>query len=100
MAGHGQKLSRKREQAIAALLAAPTVKKAAARAGVSERTLQLWLADPDFREAFRAARRRVLEGAVANLQHASRAAVATLRRNLRCGAAAVEVRAAVAILEQ
>ncbi len=39
MKGHGQKLTRKQEALIAALLTEPTHAAAAARAGVSEATL-------------------------------------------------------------
>jgi hypothetical protein len=39
MAGHGEKLSRKREQAIAALLSASTLVEAAKAAGIGDRTL-------------------------------------------------------------
>lgn len=98
--GHGEKLSRKREAAITALLTCATIGKAAEVAGVSERTLRSWLQQPEFRAAYRTARRQVVEAAVAHLQRASGAAVRTLRRNLSCGKSAVEVRAALGILEQ
>ena len=38
--GHGEKLSRKQEQAVVALLTMPTIRKAAEKAGVGERTLR------------------------------------------------------------
>lgn len=97
--GHGNK-SRRREIAIAALLSEPDVPAAARIAGVSEHTLRDWLATPEFREEFAEARRRVLEGAITQLASASVQAVAALVRNLACGTAAVEVRAAAVILEQ
>ena len=50
--GHGEKLTRKQEQAVAALLEQPTVLRAATVAGVSERTLRLWLKDPGFKAAY------------------------------------------------
>ena len=50
--GHGEKLTRKQEQAVAALLEQPTVLRAATAAGVSERTLRLWLKDPGFKAAY------------------------------------------------
>jgi len=98
--GHGEKLSRKREAAITALLTCASIGKAAEVTGVSERTLRSWLRDPEFKAAFRAARRQVVEAAVGQLQRATGAAVRTLRRNLSCGKAAVEVRAALGIIEQ
>ena len=99
--GHGSKLSRKQEQAIEGLLSEPTVQRAAQRAGVGYRTLKTWLSsDPAFVAAYRAARRQVVEGAITQLQQATRAAVRTLRRNLRCGNPGVEVKASQVILDQ
>ena len=100
MAGHGEKLSRKQEDAIAALLSESTIVAAATKCGVSERTLRNWLAIPEFAAAYRAARTAVVEGAVAALQRACSEAVDTLTANLRCGEHAVEVRAANVILTQ
>ena len=93
--GHGEKLSRKREQAIAALLAEPTLAAAAGALGVSDRTLRNWLKRSTFRAAYREARRQVVEGAIARLQQATTDAVACLQRNLTCEHAATEVRAAL-----
>lgn len=100
MHGHGQKLMRKQERVIAALLSEPTVTAAAEKAGVGERTLRRWLLLPDFQDAFRAARRQIVEDALSQLQGATGEAVATLRRNLKCGRAGDEIRAAIAILDQ
>lgn len=80
MKGHGQKLSRRQEQAIAALLTCPTLAEAATAAGISEPTLWRWLARPDFQDAYRTARREAVSQAVAHLQQASTEAVETLRR--------------------
>jgi hypothetical protein len=99
MSGHGEKLTRKQEQAIAALLAEPTVAAAAKAAQVGAATLRRWLARPAFRAAYRAARRAVVEAAVGQLQRAAGEAVAALRRNLACGTPAAENGAAKAILE-
>lgn len=100
MKGHGEKLSRKQEQAVAALLSAPTIKEAARSAGVSEVTLWRWLQLSEFAAAYRAARRQVVERAVSELQAAAGAAVETLKRNLHCEQANVEIRAAQIIIEQ
>ena len=97
--GHGQKREQREELAIAALLAEPTIAAAAKRAGVSESTLLRWLAEPAFREPYRAARRAVVEGAIGRLQQASTQAADALARNLTCGVPAVEVGAAKAIFE-
>lgn len=43
MAGHGEKLSRKKELALAALLVSPPLPEAATKVGVHERTLFRWL---------------------------------------------------------
>ena len=98
--GHGGKQARKEEQAIAALLAEPTVEAAAARVGVGHSTLLRWLAEPPFRDRYRAARRDVVEAVIGRLQQASTAAVDALARNLSCGIPAVEVGAAKAVLDQ
>ena len=79
MQGHGEKLTRKQEQAIAALLAAPSVGEAAQQTGVSEPTLYRWLKHDAFQTAYRAARREVVRQAVAHLQRASGEAVHTLQ---------------------
>jgi hypothetical protein len=100
MPGHGEKLARKKEQAIAALLTAPSITEAAAAAGVAEKTLRLWLLDRDFLAGFREARRQVVETAIARLQHASYKAVDALERNLNCGHPGSEIRAALGILDK
>lgn len=98
--GHGEKLSRKPEQAVAALLAHPTVAAAAAACGVSEASLWRWLQMPEFQTRYREARRLVVERAIGELQQAGGEAVGALRHNLTCRKPAVEVGAAKAILEQ
>ena len=100
MQPNGDTLTPKQEHAVLALLASPTLEAAARSAGVSPVTLWRWQRDPAFQEEYRAARRRMVEGALAALQHAAAEAVATLRRNLACGSPSVEVRAAVAVLDQ
>jgi hypothetical protein len=62
------KYARRKELAIAALIAEPTIQAAARRVGVCPRTLRYWLARPDFAEAFRKARQAVLDGVVGRLQ--------------------------------
>jgi len=97
--GHGEKQTRKQEQAIAALLTQPTIAKAAKSCGISEVTLWRWLQEPDFQRSFRQARLRVVEAAISGLQGAAADAVAALKRNLDAEQEGVQVRAAVAILE-
>jgi hypothetical protein len=97
--GHGERLSRKMEHAIAALLLAPTIGDAAKKAGVAERTLRTWLNLPIFKDAYLKARRQVVEHAISQLQRSARAAVATLQRNLKCGQPGAENGAAAMILK-
>jgi hypothetical protein len=100
MSGHGEKLSRRREAALAALLSEPTLGQAADKAGVSERTLRAWLKLPDFL-ADRDARRQVVEGAIARLQQATNQAVDTLCDLLGGDTPApTRARAALGILDQ
>jgi hypothetical protein len=98
MTGHGAKLGRRREDAIAALLTQPTVKAAAAQAGVNEKTLRAWLKQPAFRAQYQAARLAVLEGCVAQLLAAGADAVAKLRELLKSRNPHAAARAAIAIL--
>lgn len=88
------------EKVIVALLSTTRLDEAAAQAGISVASLDRYLADPEFRALYAQARRRLLDDAVALLQKDCCAAAQTLQRNLTCGKESVEVRAAVAILEQ
>ena len=72
-------LTPKQQKAIAALLAEPTVERAAARVGIGHRTLHRWQhEDPIFADAYRDARRAAVTQAIARLQQVSSAAVCTL----------------------
>jgi hypothetical protein len=98
--GHGQKLTSRQEALIAALLTEPTYAKAAGKAGVSEATLYRWLVRPDFRSAYRQARRELVEAAIGRVQAGTGQAVETLvavaSKGRRDGD---RVRAAVALLD-
>jgi hypothetical protein len=78
MTGHGQKLGRKKEEAIAALLNQPSVDAAAKAVGIGPRTLFRWLQLPEFQIDYRKARREVQSQATARLQQASSAAATTM----------------------
>jgi hypothetical protein len=91
----GQKLTRKQEQAVAALLVQPTVAQAAKKIGLNERTLRRWLKEPTFARTYAEARRGFLEHSIGRLQRATTAAVTTLAR-----AAREDVRAAVAVIDR
>ena len=97
--GHGQKLTRKQEALIAALLTEPTHAAAAAKAGVSPATLYRWLHVPAFRSAYRQARRELVDAAIGRIQAATGQAVDALLAVARQGRRDGDrVRAAVALL--
>jgi hypothetical protein len=99
--GHGQKLGRKQEAAIAALLSQRTVEDAARVAGIGARTLFRWLELPEFREAYLQARRHAFGQTSARLQQATGAAVSvllTLMLDVKAPAAS-RVRAAHSVLD-
>lgn len=98
-AGHGEKQSRKKEQALAALLESSTVEAAAKRAGIGVATLYRWLREPKFKESYREARSAVLESAIAHLQQITSDAVVTLKRNLKAKQAFAQITAARLILD-
>jgi hypothetical protein len=97
--GHGDKLGRKAEVAIVALLAHPTMPEAARAAGISETTLWRWLQREDFQKRYREAQNKVFDGALGALQGATAEAVDCLRRNLSCSRPGVQVQAAKTILD-
>ena len=88
------------EPLLAALAAGEEVAAAAHLAGVSERTAYRRLADPTFAHRLAAVRAAMLTRTAGTLAQATTAAVATLVRNLEADTAAVQVRAAVALLDQ
>lgn len=83
MIGHGEKMTRKRDLAIAALLQMPTIAAAAGRAGIAESTLLRWLRLPAFQESYKAARREAVGAAIATLQRAAGDAVLALQIIIR-----------------
>src|SRR5262249_16831643 len=99
MPGHGDKLTRKQEVSIAALLTEPTITAAAQTAGISEKTLRTWLKKPEFSRAFREWRRQLVETAVARVQQLTTEAVDALRELLRGRNETVRLGAAKAVLD-
>jgi predicted transcriptional regulator len=93
-------LTKKQLTLIAALLSEPTYTEAAVKAQVPETTLINWLSDKTFLTAFRKARRQVVETALARTQNFMAEAAEALRRNLYCGNPAIEVKAALALLDK
>ena len=79
MKAETKRAPKKTHEAIAALLAHPTMKEAAEAVGIGESTLFRWMQDEQFREDYRKARGEVVRQAIARLQRASGEAVDTLR---------------------
>lgn len=93
-------LTPRQHDAIVKLLAGVTIKATAKAVGVSEKTLHDWLKDPPFKRAYRLARQFVVDQALTQLSGLARDAVATLKRNFKCKVPAVEVRAALGVLDK
>lgn len=102
MRGHGSKLSRKMEQALAALVTARNLEEAARSVAISTKTLQRWLKLPEFQKAFREWRLTAFRQSLAKLQNGSLPAATTLLKLMLDPATPVAVRARCAfyILEE
>jgi hypothetical protein len=100
MKGHGAKLPRKQEEAIAALLSQRNVEEAAKSVGVAAKTLLRWLQVPEFEAAYRKAKRSAFGQSMARMQQASSAAVSALLKVMvdPSSPAACRVRAADSVL--
>src|SRR5258706_11523916 len=102
MVGHGAKFTRKKEEAIAALLTQRNLEEAARAIGIGTQTLLRWLKIPEFVKEYRKARREVVHQSVARLQHATGAA-ATIVLKLMTDPnvpAAVRLRAAECVFDR
>jgi len=101
MVGHGAKFGRKKEEAIVALLSQRSIEEGARVTNIGTNTLLRWLKEPDFDAAYRAARRVAFSQAIARLQQASGAAVATLLKIMvdANAPASTRVRAADSVLD-
>jgi len=97
-----EKLTPKQERALVALLDCGEIQAASARAGVSDVTLWRWLQQPAFQTRYRAARRQLVETAIAQLQSDCTTAARVLREVAedREAPASSRVAAAKAIIEQ
>lgn len=93
-----QKLTRRQEATLLALMSHSTVADAARAAKISESSLWRWLQEPEFQHRHREMRRSVVEHAIAELQTLTSDAVATLRRLLNSGHKPTEARTALGIL--
>ena len=78
MVGHGAKFGRKKEEAIAALLSQRNIEEAARAAKIGPNTLLRWLQVPEFQNAYRKARREMVQQSIARMQQAMGAAGVTI----------------------
>lgn len=86
-------------KALAALISTGSVKGAAESCGLGQRTIERYLADPDFRKRYREERAWLTEQAVAAAQKLSASAVAVIGRNLTSDNATIQLRAAKMLLD-
>jgi hypothetical protein len=94
-----EKLTPAQDNAIICLLSEPTIKAAALAAGVGENTLHRWLDEPAFEQAYLVARRKALRAAHMRLARAADAATVRLMQLLASNNQAIQLRAAIAILD-
>jgi len=101
MVGSGLKFTRKKEEAIAALLTQRNIEEAAKSIGIGTQTMLRWLKIPEFEQAYRDARRSAFAQSIARLQQASTAAVTTLLKIMvdPNAPASTRVRAADSVLD-
>jgi len=97
-----EKLTPKQEHALVALLDCGEIQAASVHAGISDVTLWRWLQQPAFQTRYRAARRQLVETAIAQLQSDCTIASRVLREVAedKEAPASSRVAAARAILEQ
>lgn len=82
-----------------ALAAGATVRAAAKKAGVGERTAYRWVEDPAFRERVDAVRTAMFDRAVSRLAKGAAAAAETLQRLLKAEGESIRLGAARSVLE-
>src|ERR1700694_5382313 len=82
MRGHGAKLGRKLEEAVAAMLTHRNIEEAARAIGIGTSTLLRWQKEPEFQKAYRDARRAAHGQAIARLQQGTAAAATTLLKTM------------------
>lgn len=93
-------LTPNQQKAIAALMIHPTLRSAAESIGMGERTLQGYVADKFFQEAFREQLWESYQIRIANIIASSTEAIATLRDELHAGERSSDrIAAAKAILD-
>lgn len=97
--GHGEKITRKRELAIIALLQYPTIGQAAESCGVSVHTLSKWQRDPNFKRDFEAAKARLFDDAIERLRSGTLKASDALIKHIDAECPADSIRAARLTIE-
>jgi hypothetical protein len=97
--GQNVRLTRKQFAALDALAVTSSAREAAARAGVTERTLRRWMGQEAFMAAHRAQARELNAQALQSLMAAQQEAVQVLREGLAAESMATRVRAASRLLE-
>lgn len=100
MAG-GEKLSKRKEMAIAVLLTTPTLQEASKKIGVSYSTLWRWLQDPSFQKALKEAKKQAVAQATSTLSKICHESVLTLQEimNDKTAPASARVSAAKTVLD-
>ena len=72
-------INKNKERALAALVSCPTQEAAAARAGISSRTLRNYMKDPEFAEEYRKRNSQLVTAATLQIQRSLAPAINTLR---------------------
>jgi len=100
-ASGGRRFTRKKEEAIAALLTQRNIEEAARATDIGAQTLMRWMKLPEFQAAYREARRLAFSQSIARLQQGSSAAVTTLLKIMLDvnAPASTRVRAADSVLD-
>ena len=100
MVGHGTKFSRKKDEAIAALLTQRNIEEAARSIGIAPNTLLRWMKEAEFDTAYRDAKRAAFGQSIARLQQGTSAAATTLLKIMidPNAPASVRLRAADSVL--
>lgn len=75
----------KREKVALALLESPTIAEASRKAGVSMRTIYVWLKEPEFQEVFREVKKQFISLTLSRLEGITGEATETLREIMLTG---------------
>jgi len=102
MRGRGAKFGRKKDEAIAALLSSRALRMPRAQSVSTPILLLRWLAIPEFRDAYRVARREGVQQSVARMQQATGAAAITILKIMTDPSSppAVKLRAAECVFDR